>query len=85
MKIYEIGVWGNYSHSYNWDSGLTTGDFTGNTYPRTTEVKGVVYEEHRDYNGSRNGYIYVCASTKNQAMRFAKSWLSRYFPGYYED
>lgn len=86
MKIYEIYGFGNFSHDFCWDNGLSF------CTPVETDVREFVPNDPQfmgryvnevscnEHGGSRSVYVHVEAYDEYEALTYAKIWASHYYP-----
>lgn len=85
MKIYEIYGFGNFSFDFCWDNGLsfTTPVETDDEFvPNDLQFMGRYVNEvsRNEHGGSRSVYIHVEAHDEYEALTYAKTWASYYYP-----
>ena len=90
MKTYKVNGFGNYSYTFNWDSGVDLSEpvETDEVFiPTDIMFMGrYVFETFsNEHGGSRNVEMLVQADDKETATEYAKIYCSYYYPSYDED
>ena len=90
LKVYGFCGFGNYSHSFGWDNGISC--HLGNRITRKLElrqlptilVEGVVVDTFNEYGGSRNVGGFIVAYSRRDARRMLNDYEDRFVVVEYE-